>query len=133
MTTVKEAKEQIILIIEDGEIVETSLYDHVMGSVDETTSPVGVMPRFHIRHQDKHCWYKLLNKVRNDEGKFEVWTWGVRGNNPNLIEAFDTEEQAKDWLFQRVYEVDFIQDDQRNTSYYHSKDDAAKALIEMQS
>lgn len=133
MTTVKEAKEISIFIIEDGEVVETNLYDHVMGSVDETTSPVGVMPRFHIRHGEMFYSTDLHGRLRttiNKEGKFEVWSWGVLGNNPRFIEEFETEEQAEDWLFQRVFEVDFMQDDQRDTSYYHSKDEANKVLHE---
>jgi hypothetical protein len=133
--TAKDAKKTIIFIIENGEIVETNLFDHVMGSVDETTSPVGVMRRFHIRHRDNHHLSDrrgLLKTTINKEGKFEVWTWGVRGNNPRFIQEFETEDQAEDWLFQRTYEADFVQDDQRNTSYYHSQEDAAHALSEMQ-
>jgi hypothetical protein len=46
--TVEEAKATTIFVFSDYEnceIVETTLYDHVMESVDETTTPHGVAPR----------------------------------------------------------------------------------------
>lgn len=48
MITVEGAKATIVFVFSDfknGEIVETTLYDHVMESVDETTTPRGVAPR----------------------------------------------------------------------------------------
>jgi hypothetical protein len=51
MITVEGAKATIVFVFldyENGEIVETTLYDHVMESVDKTTTPRGVGPRYFI-------------------------------------------------------------------------------------
>jgi len=54
---------------------------------DETTSPNGVEPRRHIREKD---------------GKFQVWSWGVNGNHPYFIEEFDLEKEASLSLYKSM-------------------------------
>lgn len=125
----EEAKRINIYVVDDTDIVETKLYDFVMLSVDETTSPVGVMPRIHVRHENFSCSYGLRNRVNNNEGNYEVWTWGVKGNNPSFIEEFETREEADNYIFQLVFKYDFISDDQRDTSYYFSVQEAESELI----
>ncbi len=115
MVTVKEAKDTTIFTIVNGEVVKNNLYDFVMESVDETTSPRGVEPRIHVRPDE-------------DAGTFEVWTWGVRGNNPVYLMSFNTKEEAEDWVFERVFEFDFLEDDQRDISYFDTPEEA-QALI----
>lgn len=124
-----EAENTKIFVFENQSVIETNLYDFVMLSVDETTSPVGVMPRIHVRHESFYCSWGLKNRVNNDEGKYEVWTWGVSGNNSSFIEEFETREEAENYIFQLVFKYDFIFDDQRDTSYYFSIQEAESELI----
>lgn len=90
-------------------IEEDNLYDFVMESIDETTSPRGVEPRLHVRENE-------------EEGTWEVWTWGVGGNNPRQFtnELFAAASAAEDYIFQLTYLYDFLEDDQRLTWYTES-------------
>lgn len=125
----KEAKETIIFAIEDDQIYSEPLYDFVMKSAEETTSPVGVMQKLHIRHEDYSCRYGKRNAVNNSEGLYEVWIWGPRGNGQTFLDSFETEEEAEDYIFNRTYEYDFATNDQRDTSYYFSEKEAKDELI----
>lgn len=66
--------DQVVFIIEDTQIVESSIRD-LDGYIDETTTPHGVGARYHVREN-------------------ELWTWGHAGNFPRLIRAYDTEAEA---------------------------------------
>ncbi len=121
----KEAENKVIFVFNhNGKIEKTTLYDHAIESRDETTSPVGVMGRLHIRHEDISCRYNLRNRVNNDKGFFEVWTWGVNGNNPKFIEEFEKEEDAEEFIWEKIYSYDFAQDDQRDTSWFETIEEA---------
>jgi hypothetical protein len=99
-------------------IEKTTLYDHIMQSEDLTTTPQGVGPRMHVRKN-------------NQSEMFEIWTWGVMGNNPQFTGlVFDTQEEADESLFQMVYESVFLFDDQRDISYFKTKKEAEKLLKE---
>lgn len=117
--TVKEAKEKKIFIIDNnGEIEETNLHDFVMESAELTTSPRGCEKKLHTRYNpttDKH----------------EVWTWGFRGQYPKHIESFTTPEDAEDFIFKMTYVYDFSTDDQRNTDYFDSHEEAKKYMLEL--
>jgi hypothetical protein len=131
-TTVKEAKEQKIFVIDSSNgVEETNLYDFVMESAEETTSPVGVMNKLHIRHEDYSCRYGQLDSVNNDEGLFEVWMWGPSGHGSQFVDSFETEEAAEDFIFQRTYDYDFLSDDQRNTMYFDSYEEAMQDVIQL--
>ena len=65
---------QVVYIIEEGRVVESAIRD-LSGFIDETTTPQGIAPRFHVRGT-------------------ELWTWGHQGNAPHLISAYDTEAEA---------------------------------------
>lgn len=127
--TAQGAKETKIFVIENGKVVGPNLFDFVMISTKETTSPVGVMPKLHLRHEDYGCRYNLLNRVRNDQGLFEIWYWGVNGNHPSFVTEFETEEEGFDFIFQQTYEFDFLTDDQRNTMYYETYEEAYEEYI----
>jgi len=116
--TAKQAKETRIFVIENGAIEETNLYDFVNISIDETTSPNGVAPRIHVRENE-------------EEGTFEIWTWGILGNNPKFITSLETEEMADDWCFNDTYESDFMNDDQRNTWFSCNYEEALQELADM--
>lgn len=102
----------------DFTIEAESLYDFIMKSVDETTSPRGVEARLHIRHNE-------------EDNAFEIWSWGVGGNHPKFtgIQS-EIEEEMQQCLFQMIYDFDFLQDDQRDTCYYGSMEEAEAAMAE---
>ena len=123
METAKQAREfQIYAIDEDG-VYETNLYDFVMESVELTTSPRGVEPKLHVR-SNKHS-------VDNygDEPVYEVWDWGINGQYQRKVDTFKTEEEAEDFVFQRVYQFDFLKDGGRDTQYFEVEEDAEEELI----
>lgn len=122
METMNEAKNTVVYVInhETLEIEETNLYDWIMISAETTTSPRGWEMKLHVRENGE---------------KFDVWSWGVRGNNPVFVETFDTEEEAEDHIFQLTWEFDFSKDDQRNTffcqNYNEVLDDLAESITNM--
>jgi hypothetical protein len=79
-----------------GEKVETTLADYLNEFwSDETTSPSGVRPRLHIREETDE---------ETGETTFELWTYGVNGNNPRKLETFETEKEAENWILEYRYE-----------------------------
>jgi hypothetical protein len=117
--TKKEAQNEVIYTINsDLRIEENNLYDFVMESAEKTTSPRGVEMKLHIRENQ-------------EEGTFDVYNWGFRGQNLTLVQSFDTEEEAEDFIFERTFQYDFIADDQRNTCYFYTKEHAIESLIEI--
>lgn len=129
--TVANAKNTPIFVVENESVIETNLFDFVMQSAEETTSPVGVMPKLHIRHEDYHCRYGKLNAVKNNERLFEVWLWWSYGNGSHFIGEFETEAEAEDFIFNRIYDYDFMSDDQRNTQFFFTREEAMQDLVEM--
>lgn len=117
--TVKEAQEQKVFVFDhDLNIHETTLYEHVMDSAELTTSPRGVGMKLHIRENSES--FDNDGDVIENEKPYEVWSWGINGNNPRFGgECFYTEEEAEDHIFQQTYKFDFLPDDQRRTDYYH--------------
>lgn len=113
----QEAQQKEIFIFNSKcEIEKTNLYDFVMSFADETTSPRGVEPRLHIRQNE-------------DDNTFEVWTWGVRGQNLREIGSGLTEEEAIDWIYSSVYCTDF-QNSSESTIYFESEEEAKNDLAE---
>ena len=134
--TANEAKKTIIFFVEsrNGEysIESNNLYDFVMQSAEETTSPRGAERQLHIRHSNYPASRSYAHKaVPTEEDTFEVWTWGASGRHPQLIESFDTEDAAEDFIYQRTFEYDFLSDDQRPTGYFDTEEDAMSELIEI--
>lgn len=70
--------DQVVYVIEDGKIIESRIRD-LDGYIEETTTPRGVGPRYHVREN-------------------ELWTWGHQGSLPALIRAYDTEAEAQEAL-----------------------------------
>ena len=124
MMTVKEAKQKTVYVIDyDGKVKETSLYEHIMESHEQTTTPIGVAGRIFIRHVGSR-------KQRIDKDMpYEVWDWGHQGNNERHLISFRTRKEAEQWLFEYVREVHFEADDQRDTSFFDTKEEA-QALID---
>lgn len=76
--------DQVVFLVEDGDIVDSKIRD-LDGYIDYTTTPKGVLPRYHVRGT-------------------ELWTWGVGGNNPRMIRDFDTEAEAQEALEDTFYQ-----------------------------
>lgn len=113
----QEAQQKEIFIFNSKrEIEKTNLYDFVMSFADKTTSPRGVEPRLHIRQNE-------------DDNTFEVWNWGVRGQNLREIGSGLTEEEAIDWIYSSVYCTDF-QNCSESTIYFESEEEAKNDLAE---
>lgn len=118
---------QVFVIDYNGRIQETNLYDHVEVSAEKTTSPRGVMYKMFFEEY-------MFEADEADEAPFE-WSpyvlkmWGSGGRGPaDVLAIFDTKEEAEDEWFRRTYEYDFLPDDQRNTAYYSSREEAIEGL-----
>jgi hypothetical protein len=129
------------LISFDLKIEETNLLDFVMESAEETTSPRGVERKWHTREveQECSCWNTIEEDTFDPECKkcyegteivYQVWDWGFRGQYPKMIMSFETHEEADDFIFERTFEHEFSTDDQRDTSYFDSKEEAFEAIVE---
>jgi hypothetical protein len=70
--------DQVVFVVENGTIIESRIRD-LSGYIDETTTPHGVAPRFHVRGT-------------------ELWTWGHQGNNPQVVSAYETVAEAEEAL-----------------------------------
>jgi len=66
--------DQVVFVIEGDEIIEGTIRSFD-GYIDETTTPLGVSARYHVREN-------------------ELWTWGHAGNFPRLVRAYETEAEA---------------------------------------
>ena len=129
--TRKEAEETKIFVIGSNGVEETNLYEFVMISAEETTSPRGVETKLHIRHSGYDApRFASYAAYPNEEDVYEVWNWGFRGQNPSIIDGFETEAEAEDFIFQRTYDYDFSKDDQRDTNYYYSYEEAYEDYLQ---
>lgn len=116
-TRVKQLSSQFVSC--DYRIAETDLLSFVYDSAEETTSPRGVERKLYI-----------LEVEGETENVYELRLWGPNGHGTTLIDTFDTEEEAEDEAFNRTYTYDFLTDDQRDTWYSESREDAEQYLVE---
>lgn len=86
------------------------IYDHA----EWTTSPRGLSLKIHAREVDE-LW--------------QIWTWGVNGNNPKRYDSqeFATEEEAEDSLFE-IYEYQVKNSDQ--VSFFQTYEEAREWYID---
>ena len=76
----------------------------------ETTTPAGLAPVFHLRGN-------------------ELWCWGPMGAARKMVMEFDTKEQAEHALLLSFkYDLDNMDD---TTGYYSSKEEAEEYLAEL--
>ena len=124
-----EAKQTEIWVMENGLPTKTNLYDFVMESAEQTTSPRGVCNKLHIRPVEQVCsCVDEDGKYDNDCQKcnkgcelvYEVWSWGFRGQYPSKVDEFETEAEAEDLIYQSTYDFDFNNDINRDTRYFDS-------------
>ena len=77
-------------------------------------------------------------EIKKDVFQLEYYvisSWGVGGNNyssgkSHYSNVFLSEDKANDELFNRTYNYDFLPDDQRDTRYFYTEDEAFDALVE---
>jgi hypothetical protein len=151
----QQAKETKIFVINwdnkpEPIVEETTLFEHVCESAEETTSPRGIEHKLFIREVtggiyqldnsdkliDQKEYDSLAGSVQEDytywgEGPiaFELCEW-VSGGKVRIIDTYDNEEVANDELYTRTYNYDFMPDDQRDTSFYSTEEEAEAALEE---
>jgi len=142
-TTAKEARETTVFVRDyNGAIEETNLYEHIMRSNNETTSPVGVMPIKFYEEIDGYYRHKETGEdidLNDDsvESKdieryslFIVYKWYFQKKQE--VARFETEEEAENYLFEWVYDYDFQTDDQRSTQWFDTFEEAEEDLAEME-
>jgi len=142
-TTAKEAKETTIFVLNyKNEIEETNLYDHVMRSNNETTSPRGVEPIKFYEEVGDNWRYKETKQDVDPEDEdvkgsdieeyslFIVYKWYFGKKQEQA--RFESEEEAEQYLFEWVYDYDFQTDDQRSTHWFDTFEEAEEELAEKQ-
>ena len=102
--------EEKVYRIFDGKIEEITYKELLRDHADETTTPNGVAPRFHIRLNDEAAQAEHDNGNRSAEiaGGYQLWSWGTGGNNPFFTgKDFDTEAEAELALYDTfVYDLE---------------------------
>jgi len=68
----------VVFVVENNKVVERTIssFDNF---IEETTTPLGVAPKMHVRGN-------------------ELWSWGHQGNFPRLIRSFETAEESQEAL-----------------------------------
>lgn len=70
--------DRVIYVIENGQIIETTARQ-MSGYIEQTTTPHGVAPKYHLRGN-------------------QLWTWGHAGNFPKMVRGYETEQEATEGL-----------------------------------
>ena len=144
MFTKEDLEQDVFYVNYDNEnilnskIEKTSFREFVMESVDETTTPKGVAPRFFVdkltAEENEEIWFEDLIgyfEIKEGEEYFTISSWGIGGNHYHKGESFySTHEAAELAFFQYVYDRDFLNDDQRDTTYFEEEDEARIALFD---
>lgn len=115
----------VYCIDESGVVYERTLLEHVLASAEEVCSPRGREKKLFI--QDVSEWHE---DERDNNSAYALREWCADGKS-RQIDLFDTEEEAKDEWFRRIMEYDFSRDDQRDTRYYYTFDDAELDAAQM--
>jgi hypothetical protein len=123
-----EARNTKIFVIENGEVVETTLFNHVIESAEETTSPRGVMHKMFIDEIDVEEFDSEDQYVGTTQ-RYILREWQANGRSREL-DRFNSEEAANDEWYTRTYNYDFTPDDQRDTRYWFTRDEAEKEMNE---
>jgi hypothetical protein len=122
--------------MDEDKPTKTNLYDFVMLSAEETTSPRGVENKLHIREIEQDCscidedgqHSEDCNKCyRGCELVYSVYDWGWRGQNLKHVETFETLEEAETFIFNQTLRYDFENECNRSTFY---ADSAAEILAD---
>lgn len=136
--------DQVVFAVVDGEIIESTIRN-LGGYIEETTTPHGVGPVYHVREYPKFTVDGEDFSSREDaqafaedndlaeeivEGtSYELWRWVASGNYPRKIQAFDTEAEANEALDETFY-IDFCSSDKFFCTY-STREEAEKFLSEI--
>lgn len=119
--TAKQAQEKQVFVINyRGLIEKTSLFEHVMESATEVTSPRGVAPKLFIEQ------IEIFGE--NESETFELRRW--EGSKYRVVNSYQTYEEAEQELFETIYEVDYTNDDSRNCNWFETESEALSDLAE---
>ncbi len=106
----KEDFTRPVFYVENGEIIETTLFDLANDYRDETTTPTGVRPRYFVNGNELHSWVST-------------------GNKASLVHSFDTAEEAEHALL-LTFKHDLDSNDNA-PFYYSTRADAQEELDAM--
>jgi len=123
MTTMDFTKKMYKLDSENMFIVEKTLEDVVLENAEETTSPRGVEPKYHV-----------VKTFTTDEDNvvcdlFELRHWGYRGNGYTTCLQFDNEEDANQALLEVIYKFDFVPSDEYH-KWFESEEEAIHDFVD---
>jgi len=124
--TAQQAKDMIIFVIENNVVEQTNLWDHVAASAKEVCSPRGIMYEMFVEEEENPVFMEDVIEGK----KWALKEWKVNGH-AKIVELFDTEEEADTEWFSLHEANDFATDDQRNTSYWSTREEAEKELAEI--
>lgn len=157
MATLLSAKEArnttIFAICYNGipEVQEMSLHEFICESAEETTTPRGVgykmftreviggiFQRVGFSETISEAEYDNLTEEEQDDYKFigeapvayQLCEWKPNGR-VHVIDTYETEEAVNDEWYTRTYNYDFTPDDQRDTRYWFTREEAEAELKEM--
>jgi hypothetical protein len=78
----------VYFIDQDGEISSSPRNELIRRYAEETTTPLGVDTKYHLREN-------------------ELWSWGVQGNFPKMVAIYESKDQAEEALWV-TFEHDFF-------------------------
>lgn len=126
MKTAQQVKDQVIFIIENNVVEQTTLWDHIAASAREVCSPRGVMYEMFVEEVENAVYMGDVVEGK----KWALKEWKANGH-AKVIDLFDTEEEADTEWFRLHEAYDFAKDDQRNTSYWNTREEAEKELTDI--
>lgn len=132
----QEARNTTIFFIQDGHVESDTLFNFVTESAEEVTSPRGIWTKLFVEEMlamvdlpESHPDYAEGENEQGEAVKYGLFEW-TGGHKKTLIQTYDTKEAAEDEWYTRIYNYDFMSDDQRDTMYYSSTEEAEKELSE---
>jgi hypothetical protein len=160
MSKIKQAKETVVFFINDGVVDQCTLYDKMLESRDETTTPRGVGPRLFIeklsvdvdeddfedddnKEQAFHVeiGYKTTTKEDFEQGHrdglyvltyFEIASWGHGGSNYQRlgVDHRFLTEQEAEEELFEYLEHDFENDWDNSSNIFYTREEAEEILKE---
>lgn len=125
----QEAKDTTVFEIENGEVKEVNLYEKMQRSIDETTSPRGVEPRYFMEE---------VFEFDEDTGEdtdviagYYIYKWYF-GRKKSVCDELLTEEEAEEKLFEFL-EVDFENDWDNSCNMFFTFEEAEQIEAERMS
>lgn len=119
MTTLKDFEKKGF-INNDGKI-ESMTYGEYCREYggDETTSPRGIAPRIHIREDE----------ISEGVTEYQLWSWGVSGNNPYKLDTYESEEEAELALM-KSFEYYAINKNDNAPQFFNTEEEVIDNIIE---